>query len=722
MSAAEQTRHDRSTKRSVAAARCAPSCPTKCRRRRCAKYSSSRSGRLPTATCSPGRRMSSPAPALKRLREALVDAGMRDEPIKPDWPADSKFVGVYRERQVDAAQQLYGAMGVERRDLVGRKLAYVRNHAFFDAPHVVFIFMPEPFDTREATDIGMYAQTLMLALDARGIASCAQGALGLFPDIVREQLGRAPPTTDCCSASRSATRIRKRKPTPPASGAPQSTMPSISIAEPPTPPARRHRRAGPDGPRDRAGRRALRGRRSCCAVGTRRRLQAGRRGWPPRWSGRSRAVGSKRTPKPRSFRSVEAAGATMGSRGCEIVIECVQKIARSKTRRPAPDRSRGRAERDRRQQHLGPRDQRARAGVARPATRFLGLHFFSPADRMALVEVVKGPETSETDVRRRARLRRADRQTTGSRARRPRLLRHPRLRRLSRRSAWRWSTEGVAPQSDRSRGDRQRPRARTAGDAGRDGYRPQPAAGPAGARGRAGAALLPPARRARARASRRSRAASAGAPAAASSTGPRTGRENALGGARRAPSRSRAAQPDVEAIKLRLLVAEAREALRCLEEGVIASADDGDAASVLGLGFPEARRRRSALGGGFRARRVRRGLRRARARRMASVSRRLRGCAISPRAARGLEGLPQTGERRVTGPLQGFRIVEMGGIGPAPFAGGLLGDLGADVVRIDRIAQAGRRTGNAAALRLLQSQQTLRRARPQATRRRSRPC
>jgi nitroreductase len=34
----------------------------------------------------------------------------------------------------------------------------------------------------------MYAQTLMLALTARGIASCAQGALGLFPDIVRAQL------------------------------------------------------------------------------------------------------------------------------------------------------------------------------------------------------------------------------------------------------------------------------------------------------------------------------------------------------------------------------------------------------------------------------------------------------------------------------------------------------------------------------------------------------
>ena len=43
----------------------------------------------------------------------------------------------------------------------------------------------------------------------------------------------------------------------------------------------------------------------------------------------------------------------------------------------------------------------------------------------------------------------------------------------------------------------------------------------------------------------------------------------------------------------------------------------------------------------------------------------------------------------MTGPLQGFRVVEMGGIGPAPFAGGLLGDLGADVLRIDRVAKPG---------------------------------
>jgi alpha-methylacyl-CoA racemase len=36
------------------------------------------------------------------------------------------------------------------------------------------------------------------------------------------------------------------------------------------------------------------------------------------------------------------------------------------------------------------------------------------------------------------------------------------------------------------------------------------------------------------------------------------------------------------------------------------------------------------------------------------------------------------------GPLAGFRIVEMAGIGPAPFAATLLADMGAEVIRVDR--------------------------------------
>ncbi|MEQ8485970.1 MAG: CaiB/BaiF CoA-transferase family protein [Pseudomonadales bacterium] len=44
------------------------------------------------------------------------------------------------------------------------------------------------------------------------------------------------------------------------------------------------------------------------------------------------------------------------------------------------------------------------------------------------------------------------------------------------------------------------------------------------------------------------------------------------------------------------------------------------------------------------------------------------------------------------GPLSGFRIIELAGIGPGPFCGMMLSDMGAEVIRIDRVGAGGGRT------------------------------
>jgi nitroreductase len=125
---------------------------------------------------------------LRALGHAMTAAAREGLPQAPDFEARFSYTGPYRERQIDAARRLYGAMGVSRDDRAGRDAAYLRNLDAFGAPHAVFVFMHEPFAAREATDIGMWAQTLMLLLAARGIGSCAQGALGLYAPIVREHL------------------------------------------------------------------------------------------------------------------------------------------------------------------------------------------------------------------------------------------------------------------------------------------------------------------------------------------------------------------------------------------------------------------------------------------------------------------------------------------------------------------------------------------------------
>ena len=44
----------------------------------------------------------------------------------------------------------------------------------------------------------------------------------------------------------------------------------------------------------------------------------------------------------------------------------------------------------------------------------------------------------------------------------------------------------------------------------------------------------------------------------------------------------------------------------------------------------------------------------------------------------------------MTGPLAGVRVVELPGIGPGPFAAMMLADMGADVIRVDRVTHVGR--------------------------------
>ncbi|MGX1564661.1 nitroreductase [Streptomyces sp. NPDC055506] len=98
--------------------------------------------------------------------------------------------GAYLDRAHDHAATLYQALGIPRSDRSQRKAAARENLAFFDAPHVAFLFMPTFGDgVRAAGDIGMYAQNFLLSLAARGLDGIPQTMLGFYADVVREFLG-----------------------------------------------------------------------------------------------------------------------------------------------------------------------------------------------------------------------------------------------------------------------------------------------------------------------------------------------------------------------------------------------------------------------------------------------------------------------------------------------------------------------------------------------------
>ena len=128
------------------------------------------------------------------LRERMVSKAVNNQGFNPDHEEMPKFEGVYRDRQVGCAMELYSNIGVDRHDKIGRAQATLRNFELFDAPHVAFIGMQRDWGVTLALDVGIYLQTLMLTMTGFGISSCAQGSMRYFPDDVREVFGEPEST------------------------------------------------------------------------------------------------------------------------------------------------------------------------------------------------------------------------------------------------------------------------------------------------------------------------------------------------------------------------------------------------------------------------------------------------------------------------------------------------------------------------------------------------
>jgi nitroreductase len=125
--------------------------------------------------------------SCERLRTNITEAAFKGEIGDMDIPYDGVYEGVYKDRQYGSANAVYSALGIERSDKARRGEFFMRNFCFFDAPHVAFFFINKKFGIREGADLGMYAQSVMLAMQANGIASCPQTSLGFFAGIVREE-------------------------------------------------------------------------------------------------------------------------------------------------------------------------------------------------------------------------------------------------------------------------------------------------------------------------------------------------------------------------------------------------------------------------------------------------------------------------------------------------------------------------------------------------------
>jgi nitroreductase len=107
------------------------------------------------------------------LLKAVLPSGRPDGDFKT-W---GKYPEDLRPRSVKVGVGLYKHLGIARGDREARDAQARKNCEFFGAPTVLWLFVHEELLPFSAQDGGLMLQTLMLAAQARGVASCPLGVL-----------------------------------------------------------------------------------------------------------------------------------------------------------------------------------------------------------------------------------------------------------------------------------------------------------------------------------------------------------------------------------------------------------------------------------------------------------------------------------------------------------------------------------------------------------------
>ncbi len=113
----------------------------------------------------------------------MLTAGAEPNPDVPFIP----YEGVYRQRQVDLAIQIFKLMDIAREDKAKRAIWMQRGFRFFDAPAAIILSMDRSVDKLLShLDIGAFVQTICLTALNYDLGTCIEDQGTMFPEILRE--------------------------------------------------------------------------------------------------------------------------------------------------------------------------------------------------------------------------------------------------------------------------------------------------------------------------------------------------------------------------------------------------------------------------------------------------------------------------------------------------------------------------------------------------------
>ena len=126
-------------------------------------------------------------PKTRALADALQAAAKSGLP-RAEVPFPLDYPPPYKQHRVACGVALYQAMGVARDDKAGRYDAWLRNYAFFDAPHVAIVACDRRLGPYVYVDVGVWLGYVLTAAAALGIDTCPMASLAAYPETLRQRL------------------------------------------------------------------------------------------------------------------------------------------------------------------------------------------------------------------------------------------------------------------------------------------------------------------------------------------------------------------------------------------------------------------------------------------------------------------------------------------------------------------------------------------------------
>jgi nitroreductase len=126
-------------------------------------------------------------PKTQVLADAMQAAAKSGFPrAEVAFPLD--YPEPYKQHRIACGAELYRNMGVAREDKAGRYDAWLRNYAFFDAPHVAVVACDRRLGPYAYIDVGLWLGFVITAAAALGLDTCPMASVAAYPDVLRAAL------------------------------------------------------------------------------------------------------------------------------------------------------------------------------------------------------------------------------------------------------------------------------------------------------------------------------------------------------------------------------------------------------------------------------------------------------------------------------------------------------------------------------------------------------